>query len=72
MITVREQTSATFRRAGGLNTAYVIVEGAAGWTAGSFALLANAAHNLTDVAGLPIAINTVCFSPLTSKSDSRD
>jgi cobalt-zinc-cadmium efflux system protein len=39
----------------GLNTAYVIVEGAAGWVTGSLALLADAAHNLTDVAGLLIA-----------------
>jgi cobalt-zinc-cadmium efflux system protein len=39
----------------GLNTGYVIVEGAAGWFTGSLALLADAAHNLTDVAGLLIA-----------------
>ena len=44
-----------FRWAVGLNTAYVIVEGAAGWVTGSLALLADAAHNLTDVAGLLIA-----------------
>lgn len=44
-----------FRWAVGLNTAYVIVEGAAGWITGSLALLADAAHNLTDVAGLLIA-----------------
>lgn len=44
-----------FRWAVGLNTAYVIVEGAAGWFTGSLALLADAAHNLTDVAGLLIA-----------------
>ncbi|MGB4828996.1 MAG: cation diffusion facilitator family transporter [Paracoccaceae bacterium] len=44
-----------FQWAVGLNTAYVIVEGAAGWITGSLALLADAAHNLTDVAGLLIA-----------------
>lgn len=44
-----------FRWAVGLNTGYVIVEGAAGWITGSLALLADAAHNLTDVAGLLIA-----------------
>lgn len=44
-----------FRWAVGLNTAYVIVEGTAGWITGSLALLADAAHNLTDVAGLLIA-----------------
>lgn len=44
-----------FRWAVGLNTGYVIVEGAAGWITGSLALLADAAHNLTDVVGLLIA-----------------
>lgn len=44
-----------FRWAVGLNTVYVIVEAAAGWITGSLALLADAAHNLTDVAGLLIA-----------------
>jgi len=44
-----------FRWAVGLNTAYVIIEGVAGWITGSLALLADAAHNLTDVAGLLIA-----------------
>ena len=44
-----------FQWAVGLNTAYVIDEGAAGWITGSLALLADAAHNLTDVAGLLIA-----------------
>jgi cobalt-zinc-cadmium efflux system protein len=44
-----------FRWAVGLNTSYVIVEGAAGFITGSLALLADAAHNLTDVAGLLIA-----------------
>lgn len=44
-----------FRWAVGLNTGYVILEGTAGWITGSLALLADAAHNLTDVAGLLIA-----------------
>lgn len=44
-----------FRWAVGLNTAYVIVEATAGFLTGSLALLADAAHNLTDVAGLLIA-----------------
>ena len=45
----------SFRWAVGLNTAYVIVEAAAGFLSGSLALLADAAHNLADVAGLLIA-----------------
>ena len=44
-----------FRWAVGLNAAYVLVESSAGWITGSLALLADAAHNLTDVAGLLIA-----------------
>lgn len=44
-----------FRWAVGLNTAYVVVEAIAGFLTGSLALLADAAHNLTDVAGLLIA-----------------
>jgi len=44
-----------FRWAVGLNTAYVLVEATAGLLTGSLALLADAAHNLTDVAGLLIA-----------------
>lgn len=44
-----------FRWAVGLNTGYVILEGTAGWITGSLALLVDAAHNLTDVAGLLIA-----------------
>jgi cobalt-zinc-cadmium efflux system protein len=39
----------------GLNVGYVLVEAAAGFVTGSLALLADAAHNLTDVAGLLIA-----------------
>lgn len=44
-----------FRWALALNTAYVVVEATAGFLTGSLALLADAAHNLTDVAGLLIA-----------------
>ncbi|MBE0455430.1 MAG: cation transporter [Roseovarius sp.] len=44
-----------FRLAVTLNIGYVIVEGAAGFVTGSLALLADAAHNLTDVAGLLVA-----------------
>lgn len=44
-----------FRWAVGLNTAYVVIEASAGFWTGSLALLADAAHNLTDVAGLLIA-----------------
>ena len=44
-----------FRWAVGLNTGYVIVEAVAGFLTGSLALLADAAHNLTDVAELLIA-----------------
>lgn len=44
-----------FRWAVGLNVGYVIVEATAGFLTGSLALLADAAHNLTDVAGLLIA-----------------
>lgn len=44
-----------FRWSVGLNTAYVMVEATAGFLTGSLALLADAAHNLTDVAGLLIA-----------------
>jgi cobalt-zinc-cadmium efflux system protein len=38
-----------------LNTGFVIVEAFYGWQAGSLALLADAGHNLSDVAGLVIA-----------------
>ena len=44
-----------FRWAVGLNTTYVLVEATAGFLTGSLALIADAAHNLTDVAGLLIA-----------------
>jgi len=44
-----------FQWAVGLNTAYVVLEALAGFMTGSLALIADAAHNLTDVAGLLIA-----------------
>ncbi len=44
-----------FRWAVGLNVGYVMIEATAGFLTGSLALLADAAHNLTDVAGLLIA-----------------
>ncbi|MHB0953178.1 MAG: cation diffusion facilitator family transporter [Allorhizobium sp.] len=44
-----------FRWAVGLNMAYVVIEATAGLLTSSLALLADAAHNLTDVAGLLIA-----------------
>lgn len=39
----------------GLNVAYVLIEGAFGFYSNSLALLADAAHNLTDVGGLLLA-----------------
>jgi cobalt-zinc-cadmium efflux system protein len=44
-----------FRWAVGLNSVYLLIETVAGFMTGSLALLADAAHNLTDVAGLLIA-----------------
>ncbi|BCW90601.1 Cadmium, cobalt and zinc/H(+)-K(+) antiporter [Alphaproteobacteria bacterium SO-S41] len=38
-----------------LNTGFVVLEAAAGWITGSLALLADAGHNLSDVAGLLLA-----------------
>lgn len=46
---------AAFRRAVLLNLAYLLAEAVAGLLVGSLALLADAAHNLTDVAGLLLA-----------------
>lgn len=40
---------------GALNTGYVVVEAVSGFLTGSLALIADAAHNPTDVAGLLIA-----------------
>jgi cobalt-zinc-cadmium efflux system protein len=47
--------SPAFRWAVALNASYVVIELAAGLITGSLALIADAAHNLTDVAGLLIA-----------------
>ena len=44
-----------FRWAVALNGTYVIVEAVAGYVTGSLALMADAVHNLTDVAGLLLA-----------------
>jgi cobalt-zinc-cadmium efflux system protein len=51
---LRDLTPA-FKWAVGFNAGYVLIEAAAGFATGSLALLADAAHNLTDVAGLLIA-----------------
>ncbi|WP_439154396.1 cation diffusion facilitator family transporter [Yoonia sp.] len=51
-----------FRWAVGLNTVYVIIEVIFGLLTGSLALLADAAHNLTDVAGLLIAWGAAVLS----------
>jgi cobalt-zinc-cadmium efflux system protein len=45
-----------------LNVGYVLIEAAAGFAIGSLALLADAAHNLIDVAGLLIAWGAVIAS----------
>ncbi len=55
---LRDLTPA-FKWAVGLNAGYVLIEAAAGFATGSLALLADAAHNLTDVAGLLIAWGAV-------------
>lgn len=49
----------TFLWAVVLNTAYVVVEASFGFWVGSLALLADAAHNLTDVFGLLVAWGAV-------------
>jgi cobalt-zinc-cadmium efflux system protein len=54
--------TAAFRWAIVLNAAFVAVEATAGFLTGSLALLADAAHNLTDVAGLLIAWGAVVLS----------
>jgi cobalt-zinc-cadmium efflux system protein len=55
---------AAFRWGVGLNLGYTLLEAAAGLWFGSLALLADAAHNLTDVAGLLIAWGAVAASRL--------
>ncbi len=51
--------NAAFKCAVALNTTYVLIEAGAGLYTGSLALLADAAHNLMDVAGLLIAWGAV-------------
>lgn len=46
----------------GVNAAYVVVEASFGFFSGSLALLADAAHNLTDVGGLVLAWAAVALS----------
>jgi len=52
---VPKDLTPAFQWAVGLNAIYVILEAIAGFMTGSLALIADAAHNLTDVAGLLIA-----------------
>jgi cobalt-zinc-cadmium efflux system protein len=52
----------TFALAVILNAGYVLVEAGFGFVTGSLALLADAAHNLTDVAGLLLAWGAVALS----------
>lgn len=54
--------NASFKWAVALNAAYVLIEAGAGFYTGSLALLADAAHNLMDVAGLLIAWGAVIAS----------
>ncbi|MDD3183238.1 MAG: cation diffusion facilitator family transporter [Alphaproteobacteria bacterium] len=51
--------NAAFKWAVALNVGYVLVEAGSGFMSGSLALLADAAHNLTDVAGLLMAWGAV-------------
>lgn len=51
-----------FGWAAGLNAGYVIVQVAFGFSTGSLALLADAAHNLTDVGGLLVAWGAAVFA----------
>jgi cobalt-zinc-cadmium efflux system protein len=46
----------------GLNTAFVIIEGAFGYISNSMALVADAGHNLSDVLGLLVAWTAVILS----------
>jgi cobalt-zinc-cadmium efflux system protein len=46
----------------GLNAAFVLIEGACGFFAGSLALLADAGHNLSDVLGLLLAWGATCLA----------
>ena len=52
---ISPRSLSAFGWAAGLNAAYVIIEAGFGFSTGSLSLLADAAHNLTDVGGLLIA-----------------
>ncbi len=52
---VGQNLGAAFAWGIGLNAAYVVIEATFGFITGSLALLADAAHNLTDVGGLVLA-----------------
>lgn len=54
--------SGAFKWAVALNAGFVVIEAIFGFLAGSLALLADAAHNLTDVAGLLIAWGAVVLT----------
>lgn len=58
-VSVVRDLTPTFKWAVALNVSYVLIEAAAGFLTGSLALLADAAHNLTDVAGLLIVWGAV-------------
>ncbi len=51
----QKNLNAAFKWAVAFNVGYVLVEAGSGFMSGSLALLADAAHNLTDVAGLLVA-----------------
>jgi cobalt-zinc-cadmium efflux system protein len=57
-----------FKWAVALNTGYLLAEASAGWITGSLALLADAAHNLTDVAGLLIAWGAALLAKRTASA----
>jgi cobalt-zinc-cadmium efflux system protein len=58
------QAGRAFRWAAAVNIAFVAVEALFGFLTGSLALLADAAHNLTDVLGLVVAWGAVSLSRL--------
>jgi cobalt-zinc-cadmium efflux system protein len=64
-----EMPSRAFAIGVALNTAFVVIEAAVGWVSGSLALLADAGHNLSDVATLMIAWGAAYLSqrPPTSR-----
>ncbi|MBN9022291.1 MAG: cation diffusion facilitator family transporter, partial [Rhizobiales bacterium] len=57
--TAPRDLGSAFKWAVALNVGYAVLEAAAGFASGSLALLADAAHNLTDVGGLLIAWGAV-------------